>query len=384
MRKVYFIVAIISAVVIAAIIYGFSIIGSPFKKAALKNDQTRILNLNSLSWDIENYATENKKLPEKLSDVSFTNSNYLNDPKTKKPYTYVKESDTEYKLCATFELDSSEETQTDTQYYYYTPTEATLAQFKVPTDTYSDPKTHKKSYDCIEYDITNYSSSFNLNYDKISISSPTTNTDFQQGGFNQISWTGDYVSKVDIVLINSNNEKIGYISSPEIATMLDVQDYSYFSWSAATVFVDNTGGTYIPIQPGKYKIQINSTVGKSTATSSEFIVSPQEEYFSLFAPSENYKMKQASDNYIVWSKKTISQINISLWDSDRKNVIGYISAGSQYTSTDNRTNLIWKADKISATLGGAATVPVSPGKYTLFVLDLTGQGVGSAPFTIVK
>jgi hypothetical protein len=156
MKKFYLLIGIMSAVVIGAVVYGFSITGSPFKRQAIKMDQRRMSDFTSLSYNIQSYYSKNQKLPDKLSDI--TNSAlYSNDPKTKQPYEYKKVTAISYTLCANFELDSKD-SQDKNNYYddYYSPllfftTPVAHAQFSVPEET--GPKTHKKGYDCITYTI---------------------------------------------------------------------------------------------------------------------------------------------------------------------------------------------------------------------------------------
>ncbi|MBX4191501.1 MAG: hypothetical protein KW804_01730 [Candidatus Doudnabacteria bacterium] len=159
MIKTYIIIGVVGTVMLGAVIYGFSIVGSPFKRQAIKTDQERMSDFTNLSYSVQTYFSKNQKLPEKLTDL--TNfASYINDPDTNKPYEYSKVSDMSYKLCATFKLDSSEVKNSndpyynDYLYYDYLPKLLSVApayaQFTSPN---SSVKTHKKGYDCITYTV---------------------------------------------------------------------------------------------------------------------------------------------------------------------------------------------------------------------------------------
>ncbi|OGE74412.1 MAG: hypothetical protein A3I07_00655 [Candidatus Doudnabacteria bacterium RIFCSPLOWO2_02_FULL_42_9] len=137
MRNVYIVVIILSALVLGAIIYGFTVVGSPGKQQALKLDQQRITDFNNINYKMQTYYGTNDKLPDKLDDLTGSNLS-LKDPKTKLDYSYFTLTDRSYKLCATFETDSKDADKSANYYYYDTKNE------------------HKKGYDCITFEIPDY------------------------------------------------------------------------------------------------------------------------------------------------------------------------------------------------------------------------------------
>lgn len=98
----------LSLVVVAAIITGFYLIGSPGKERQRRLDTTRTQHLESLSYSIDYYyRSAGQKLPSQLSELTLSSSyrlqpQQLKDPGTGEPYGYrVIDQDT-YELCATF------------------------------------------------------------------------------------------------------------------------------------------------------------------------------------------------------------------------------------------------------------------------------------------
>ncbi|HSX57873.1 MAG TPA: hypothetical protein VLE47_01210 [Candidatus Saccharimonadales bacterium] len=141
MTKDYIIISIITVIVAITLVLGFSVIGGPGAARNAKFDQTRVSDLTSLKRSIEDYYYTKHALPNSLSDVtnatSYSDSlNNLKDPQTKSSYIYDPVSSTKYKLCATFDTDSTA-SQSST---YYT-----------------DPSfSHPKGYYCFNFNVTNY------------------------------------------------------------------------------------------------------------------------------------------------------------------------------------------------------------------------------------
>ena len=105
--RIFLTIVIIS--VITSIIYGFFLLGSPAQQRLIKLDQQRISDLQNISFAINSYWQNNKKLPENLdllkkSDLYYLNS--LQDPQTKNPYEYRILGEQLYELCANFDAPS--------------------------------------------------------------------------------------------------------------------------------------------------------------------------------------------------------------------------------------------------------------------------------------
>lgn len=145
MRGTYIAVAVMTAIVLAAIGYGFFSAGSPWAVRGYKLDATRISDFSSIQSAIQEYDSSNYKLPATLADVAsstygsyYASQNVFKDPETQQPFDYKVTSHTEYQLCATFAASSDEESQYNGGGYYYGG---------------SNNNQHKKGYDCISYSL---------------------------------------------------------------------------------------------------------------------------------------------------------------------------------------------------------------------------------------
>ncbi len=95
--------------VIAAIVGGFLIVGSPAKQRAIRFDEQRINNLTTIQYQIINYWQTKSVLPTALADLNNPIANFTvpTDPETGAQYAYsVKGS--AFELCAIFDLASSQ------------------------------------------------------------------------------------------------------------------------------------------------------------------------------------------------------------------------------------------------------------------------------------
>ncbi len=101
-------IAIASFIVLASIVTGFFTVGSPAKQRAREFDNRRVADLQSIKYQIENFADKKNTLPTKLSDIA--GMGYINtkDPETKAEYEYAVTGAGTYKLCAVFSTVSVE------------------------------------------------------------------------------------------------------------------------------------------------------------------------------------------------------------------------------------------------------------------------------------
>jgi len=94
--------------VVGAIVYSFSIMGSPTMQRLLRLDDKRVNDLQSIQYQIINYWQQKEKLPEKLSNLSNPLSGYSLpiDPEFGKgnTYEYFAKDKLKFELCATFVL----------------------------------------------------------------------------------------------------------------------------------------------------------------------------------------------------------------------------------------------------------------------------------------
>lgn len=100
-RYVSWAVGVLVALTVAA---GFLIIGSPQQQRAMRIDQQRVSDLQSIQSQIVTYWQQKESLPENLSDLNDPLSYFVVpvDPVTKEAYLYTRQSPLDFTLCATF------------------------------------------------------------------------------------------------------------------------------------------------------------------------------------------------------------------------------------------------------------------------------------------
>ena len=94
--------------VVAAV--GLYLSGSPAAERARKFDQTRVSDLQSISYAIDNYWNVNSRLPATLDELARSRDTYVSsivDPNSGMPYEFVPATKERYNLCATFDAESS-------------------------------------------------------------------------------------------------------------------------------------------------------------------------------------------------------------------------------------------------------------------------------------
>ncbi len=121
-RKIWRIFAFV--LVIASVVWGFVVLGSPHTQRMYKYDEQKVMDLQNLNGQIQTYYGMNLKLPVNLD--ALLEMNYYNtatkDAQTGLPYEYVKSTDTTYSLCAVFNKDSKEATDSRAYPYSYEAT----------------------------------------------------------------------------------------------------------------------------------------------------------------------------------------------------------------------------------------------------------------------
>ena len=119
LRKVSVIVT--SILVIAAIVVGFMVIGSPRTQRLMKYDQAKVSDLQNLASQVRSFYEISKVLPTSLEQMSQSNSyggySFL-DTQTQKPYTYKIVSDGIFEVCAEFNLDGTVPAAKSNEYAY--------------------------------------------------------------------------------------------------------------------------------------------------------------------------------------------------------------------------------------------------------------------------
>jgi hypothetical protein len=104
-------VAISLVSVLAAIVTGFWLLGSPGQQRLISLDNKRLEDLSGIASAISNQNInvgegEARPLPETLPTTLPTSSS-LTDPVSNQPYEYRRLTDSTYELCATFATASS-------------------------------------------------------------------------------------------------------------------------------------------------------------------------------------------------------------------------------------------------------------------------------------
>src|SRR3989338_1360042 len=111
-RKIWRIIS--GLLILASIIWGFSVLGSPRTQRLYKYDEQKVNDLSNINNQIINYYTNKGILPNTLEEMAKGNYYIAQvDPQTEKPYEYEKISNTEYNLCAEFNKASDDKNTSD-------------------------------------------------------------------------------------------------------------------------------------------------------------------------------------------------------------------------------------------------------------------------------
>jgi hypothetical protein len=103
-----------SVVVVAAVVWGFVLVGSPGTTRLARFDQQRLADLQTIYREIQSLCQDpdikdelKRELPATLAELAslarYERIN-LTDPETGEPYRYTVKEATTYELCATFSL----------------------------------------------------------------------------------------------------------------------------------------------------------------------------------------------------------------------------------------------------------------------------------------
>ena len=102
----------VCGVILAAIIAGLYVSGSPVTRRRATLDERRVSNLTQLSSALDTYVQTRRELPPTLDALAQAQSyllTELRDPTTGAFYEYRTLSTSTYELCATFDLPTQEE-----------------------------------------------------------------------------------------------------------------------------------------------------------------------------------------------------------------------------------------------------------------------------------
>jgi hypothetical protein len=138
----------ISVLVLAAVVGGFFIVGSPTQQRERNFDARRVENLVNLQNQIVYYYQTKGMVPAKLSDLndSIGGSVVTNDPETNALYEYTPSGNLSFQLCANFNQPST----SDMQAY---PKTAPMPVGSIGGDLYNSNWTHGSGRVCFDRTI---------------------------------------------------------------------------------------------------------------------------------------------------------------------------------------------------------------------------------------
>jgi type II secretory pathway pseudopilin PulG len=120
-RQLLLLLGAVSALVIFCVVYGFSLIGSPWRAKAIKEDQAKVAALQSIQTKIIQYLREKKQLPDSLAELNIQQANSVNLMQSdvarvlptsmpidlKGSSVYKKTGKLTFQLCANFKFPAS-------------------------------------------------------------------------------------------------------------------------------------------------------------------------------------------------------------------------------------------------------------------------------------
>lgn len=129
---------ILSVVVVASIIGGFFIVGSPAEQRARRFDDQRISSLQMLQGEIVNYWSQKEQLPENLNALQDSISGFIAplDPETNVSYEYIVKGELSFDICANFTSASNDFSNPE--------------KISSPYDSYQQNWSHKVGRTCFE------------------------------------------------------------------------------------------------------------------------------------------------------------------------------------------------------------------------------------------
>lgn len=97
----------VGVLVLASVVAGFFIIGSPMDQRLYRFDEQKVSDLQSIQWQVVNFYQQKGRLPSSLAEMVDPISGWVipSDPQTGESYSY-KTVDMAFQLCATFNKDS--------------------------------------------------------------------------------------------------------------------------------------------------------------------------------------------------------------------------------------------------------------------------------------
>jgi hypothetical protein len=94
--------------ILAVVMVGIFLAGSPFRQRLLRFDERKVSDLQNIQWRVVNFWQDKERLPESLEELRDTISGFVppQDPQSGANYEYRKIGDLSFELCAEFNLSS--------------------------------------------------------------------------------------------------------------------------------------------------------------------------------------------------------------------------------------------------------------------------------------
>ena len=110
-KKAFYVGISVGVLVLLSIVSGFFIIGTPTELRMLRYDDQKVMDLQTIQYQITNYYQQKRVLPKTLDTLNDPLNNFLVpvDVQTNSPYTYEVTSPLTFKLCATFARATSDQ-----------------------------------------------------------------------------------------------------------------------------------------------------------------------------------------------------------------------------------------------------------------------------------
>jgi hypothetical protein len=105
-------------IVLASVVSGFFIIGSPMELRDLRFDEQRLRDLQDIQWQVVNYWQQHEELPSNLEVLVSPLTGYVVplDPETQVMYEYVPRGAMTFEICAVFNRQT--DPTSDNEYIY--------------------------------------------------------------------------------------------------------------------------------------------------------------------------------------------------------------------------------------------------------------------------
>lgn len=133
----------VSAIVLASVVGGFFIVGSPVAERLYRIDDQKVGDLQNIQWQVVSYWQQKERLPEAIADLEDPLTGFIapRQVETGEPYGYATTGAMSFELCATFNKPSRE-----------TPTRASMP-VPVGIDPMNDNWKHAAGETCFDRTI---------------------------------------------------------------------------------------------------------------------------------------------------------------------------------------------------------------------------------------